>query len=79
MTDRGPIIPSGSEAMYDRFHFAPAFRPGQLGDLFFRFPFAFFGPPDPFGETGYGRGLEEALEGYGDTEFFAEPDGRPGG
>ena len=29
MADRGPIIPSGSEAMYDRFHFAPAFRVGN--------------------------------------------------
>jgi len=26
MTNRGPIIPEGSQGTYDRFHFAPAFR-----------------------------------------------------
>lgn len=25
-TDRGPIIPEGSETTYERFHFAPAYR-----------------------------------------------------
>ena len=29
MTERGPVIPEGSEAQYDRFHFAPAFAVGN--------------------------------------------------
>ncbi len=29
MTDRKPIIPEGSEAGYERFHFAPAFQVGN--------------------------------------------------
>lgn len=29
MTTREPIIPEGQEALYDRLHFAPAFRVGQ--------------------------------------------------
>ncbi|MEM7094229.1 MAG: Rid family hydrolase [Actinomycetota bacterium] len=28
-TSRGPVIPAGSEAMYERFHFAPAYRVGD--------------------------------------------------
>jgi len=28
-TARGPIIPAGSEATYERFHFAPAYRVGS--------------------------------------------------
>ena len=26
MTNRGPVIPAGSEKTYERFHFAPAYR-----------------------------------------------------
>ena len=29
MTERGPVIPEGSETSYDRFHFAPAYRVGD--------------------------------------------------
>ena len=29
MTERGPVIPPGSETSYERFHFAPAFRVGD--------------------------------------------------
>ena len=29
MTERGPIIPPGSEQTYERFHFAPAYRVGN--------------------------------------------------
>ncbi|MDJ0770739.1 MAG: RidA family protein [Ilumatobacter sp.] len=29
MSERGPIIPPGSEPFYERFHFAPAFRVGN--------------------------------------------------
>lgn len=29
MTERGPIIPAGSEKTYERFHFAPAYRVGD--------------------------------------------------
>lgn len=29
MTERGPVIPDGSQASYDRFHFAPAYRVGD--------------------------------------------------
>lgn len=29
MTERGPVIPPGSEKTYDRFHFAPAYRVGD--------------------------------------------------
>lgn len=29
MTEREPVIPAGSEAQYERFHFAPAFRVGN--------------------------------------------------
>jgi enamine deaminase RidA (YjgF/YER057c/UK114 family) len=29
MSERGPVIPEGREAMYDRFHFAPAYRVGD--------------------------------------------------
>ncbi len=29
MTERGPVIPEGSQKSYDRFHFAPAY---QVGD-----------------------------------------------
>ncbi len=29
MSTRGPIIPEGQEALYDRFHFAPAHRVGN--------------------------------------------------
>jgi len=29
MTERGPVIPEGSEASYERFHFAPAYRVGD--------------------------------------------------
>lgn len=29
MTERGPIIPTGSEKGYERFHFAPAYRAGD--------------------------------------------------
>jgi len=29
MTERGPIIPPGSEKTYERFHFAPAYRVGN--------------------------------------------------
>lgn len=29
MTERGPIIPAGSEKTYSRFHFAPAYRVGD--------------------------------------------------
>lgn len=28
-TERGPIIPAGKEALYERFHFAPAYRVGD--------------------------------------------------
>jgi len=28
-TERGPVIPAGSEATYERFHFAPAYRVGS--------------------------------------------------
>ena len=29
MTERGPVIPADSQASYDRFHFAPAYRVGD--------------------------------------------------
>lgn len=29
MTERGPVIPDGSQKSYDRFHFAPAYRAGD--------------------------------------------------
>ena len=29
MTERGPVIPAGSEKTYERFHFAPAYRVGD--------------------------------------------------
>ena len=29
MSERGPVIPEGSQAGYDRFHFAPAYRVGD--------------------------------------------------
>lgn len=29
MTERGPVIPAGSEKGYERFHFAPAYRVGD--------------------------------------------------
>ncbi len=29
MSNRGPIIPTGHQGTYDRFHFAPAFRVGD--------------------------------------------------
>ena len=29
MTERGPVVPDGSQASYDRFHFAPAYRVGD--------------------------------------------------
>jgi len=29
MTERGPVVPEGSEKTYDRFHFAPAYRVGD--------------------------------------------------
>lgn len=29
MTERGPIIPAGSETNYEQFHFAPAYRVGD--------------------------------------------------
>ena len=29
MTERGPVIPEGSQTSYDRFHFAPAYRVGD--------------------------------------------------
>jgi enamine deaminase RidA (YjgF/YER057c/UK114 family) len=29
MTERGPVIPEDSQASYDRFHFAPAYRVGD--------------------------------------------------
>ena len=29
MTERGPVIPEGSQKGYDRFHFAPAYRVGN--------------------------------------------------
>lgn len=29
MTERGPVIPEGSETSYERFHFAPAYRVGD--------------------------------------------------
>lgn len=29
MTSRGPIVPTGQESSYERFHFAPAFRVGD--------------------------------------------------
>jgi len=29
MTERGPVIPEGSQKSYDRFHFAPAYRVGD--------------------------------------------------
>lgn len=29
MTERGPVIPTGSQKGYDRFHFAPAYRVGD--------------------------------------------------
>lgn len=32
MTDRGPIIPDGSQKTYDNFHFAPAY---QVGDTLY--------------------------------------------
>ena len=28
-TERGPVIPAGSEKTYERFHFAPAYRVGS--------------------------------------------------
>ena len=32
MTERGPVIPEGSQKSYDRFHFAPAY---QVGDTLY--------------------------------------------
>lgn len=29
MSERGPVIPAGSQKSYDRFHFAPAYRVGD--------------------------------------------------
>lgn len=29
MTERGPVIPAGSETAYEQFHFAPAYRVGD--------------------------------------------------
>lgn len=29
MSERGPVIPAGSEKTYERFHFAPAYRVGD--------------------------------------------------
>jgi len=29
MTERGPVVPEDSQASYDRFHFAPAYRVGD--------------------------------------------------
>ena len=29
MTERGPVVPEGSQTSYDRFHFAPAYRVGD--------------------------------------------------
>jgi enamine deaminase RidA (YjgF/YER057c/UK114 family) len=29
MSERGPVIPAGSEKTYERFHFAPAYRVGN--------------------------------------------------
>lgn len=29
MSERGPVIPEGSEKTYERFHFAPAYRVGD--------------------------------------------------
>jgi enamine deaminase RidA (YjgF/YER057c/UK114 family) len=29
MTERGPVVPDGSQASYERFHFAPAYRVGD--------------------------------------------------
>jgi len=29
MTERGPVIPEGSQKSYDNFHFAPAYRVGD--------------------------------------------------